>query len=197
MVLTIFAGINGAGKSTLYRSLQSREYLGARINWDDIARNDGEDNPTGFNYESGKKVIRMIDYYFARKKPFSIEVTLCTLNLFKTIAKAKRNGYYIILRYVYLDSPDLAIQRMAGRVNKNGHGIPEEVLRYRYDKSLGNLSKTIRLCDEAYIFDNSDQAYGFQFYAFFFRGRPVYVRKNIPKQLAAFICKNVLIGDGN
>jgi len=41
--------------------------------------------------------------------------------------------------WLWLPSADLAVQRVATRVKEGGHNIPEEVVRRRYRRGLGNL----------------------------------------------------------
>ncbi|MBR3951974.1 MAG: hypothetical protein IKJ79_08760 [Bacteroidaceae bacterium] len=47
----------------------------------------------------------------------------------------------------------------ADEINKDltQKGVPEEKIRKRYDKSLSLLFDTIKLCDRAYLFDNSGE----------------------------------------
>ena len=60
--------------------------------------------------------------------------------------------------YVYIDSPQLAISRVADRVRKGGHHVPDEDVIRRYFTSLNNLKKAVKLCNEICILDNSTDA---------------------------------------
>ena len=42
------------------------------------------------------------------------------------------SGYEFHLIYFWLSSPDLAVARVADRVRKGGHDVPEETIRQRY-----------------------------------------------------------------
>jgi predicted ABC-type ATPase len=65
-------------------------------------------------------------------------------------------GYTIKLFYIYLNSPELSIQRIAERVRKGGHNIPADVAFRRYDRSIQNLFEIyVPLAEEVQIFDNS------------------------------------------
>jgi predicted ABC-type ATPase len=44
---------------------------------------------------------------------------------------------------------------MANRVTLGGHGVPEDKIEPRYDRSLSLLLEAIKLTDRAYLFDNS------------------------------------------
>ena len=45
----------------------------------------------------------------------------------------------MVLYFIWLPSPELAIQRVAKRVREGGHNIPEAVVRRRYARGLANL----------------------------------------------------------
>jgi predicted ABC-type ATPase len=45
----------------------------------------------------------------------------------------------VILYFIWLPTPELAIQRVANRVREGGHNIPESVVRRRYARGLTNL----------------------------------------------------------
>ena len=55
-----------------------------------------------------------------------------------------------------LSSPELAMRRVAERVSKGGHDIPEEIIRRRYTAGINNLFKLfLPVVDYWAIFDNS------------------------------------------
>lgn len=78
-------------------------------------------------------------------------------SILKNIEKSKENGFYIIVNYVGLESPDLAKERVRHRVKIGGHGIPDEDIERRYYESLQNLNKIIEVCDEINIYDNTEK----------------------------------------
>lgn len=51
----------------------------------------------------------------------------------------KETGYRASLVFLWLDSADLAIERVRERVRMGGHNIPEETIRRRYDRGVRNL----------------------------------------------------------
>lgn len=51
----------------------------------------------------------------------------------------------------------MAKERVKTRVEKGGHGIPDEVIDRRYSKSLQNLEVLIPLFDSVELFDNTDE----------------------------------------
>ena len=65
------------------------------------------------------------------------------------------------LVYFWLNSVDLAIERVRTRVISGGHDIPDETIRRRYITGLENLSKIyLPICDYWMIFDNSEHPSG-------------------------------------
>lgn len=156
MIYTIFAGVNGAGKSILY---QADKYNRSekRINTDEIARTLGRWDDRDVQIQAGKQAVKLIKNYMEQGIDFNQETTLCGHAILRNIELAKSKGYKINLRYIGLESVDIAKERVKQRVKKGGHGIPEEVIEKRYKETLENLVKVIPLCDEVELYDNTDK----------------------------------------
>lgn len=60
--------------------------------------------------------------------------------------------------YAGLSSPELHIRRVAARVRRGGHDIPEAVIRRRYTSSQINLIRLMSRLTGLAVFDNSAQA---------------------------------------
>ena len=150
----VFGGVNGAGKSTLYATYKyaPRE----RVNSDEILKENGGDwrNSTD-QAKAMKEAVGRINEYFNKGVSFNQETTLTGRTIINHIRRAREQGYYVKLCYVGLDSADLALERIAQRVAKGGHGIPEADVRRRYEQSLENLKEIIPICDEVNIYDNT------------------------------------------
>ncbi|NLG55283.1 MAG: ATPase, partial [Rhodococcus sp.] len=50
---------------------------------------------------------------------------------------------------------DLAVHRVASRVKKGGHSVPEAKIRGRYQRLWSLVSQAITLCDSATLYNNS------------------------------------------
>ncbi|HEY0030430.1 MAG TPA: zeta toxin family protein [Bacteroidia bacterium] len=88
---------------------------------------------------------------------FVMETTLSTLSYAGFLKECKQHGYEIVMIFVWLNHPQTAKNRVAQRVKKGGHNIPDEVIERRYYKGLRNLNNIfLTLCDEWVIADNSD-----------------------------------------
>jgi predicted ABC-type ATPase len=156
----VFAGVNGAGKSTLYHSnIWRRPHFPktmCRVNSDEILREQGgEWSSPKDQFVAMREAVRRIDEYFRHGVSFNQETTLAGKKSLKDLQRAKGLGYRIIMFYVGLDDPTVAIQRIQKRVDVGGHGIAPEDVQRRYKASLGALLRAIELCDETYLFDNT------------------------------------------
>jgi predicted ABC-type ATPase len=68
----------------------------------------------------------------------------------------RTNTYTSRCVFFYLDSEDLAIERVKARVLEGGHDIPKPVIIRRYFAGLRNLFKLYTpICDYWMLFDNS------------------------------------------
>lgn len=179
----IFAGVNGAGKSTLYNTSQFKNTL-PRVNSDEILKTFGDWRNEFDAMKAGKLAVKMIDEYFKSEKSFNQETTLCGHSIFKNIRRAKEQGYLVEMFYVGLQSSLLAKERIAIRVKKGGHGIPDEDVDRRYDESLSNLQKAIVLCDLVSIYDNSDN---FRRIAIYKNGKLCLLSRNIPGWFSKYV----------
>ena len=155
--LYIVSGCNGAGKTTasytvLPEILECREF----VNADEIARGLSPFNAEGVAIEAGRLMLQRIEELLKEDVTFAIETTLATRSYVNLVKRAQRQGYRVNLLYFWLNSPELAMRRVAERVSKGGHGIPEVIIRRRYTAGINNLVKLFMpVVDYWAIFDNS------------------------------------------
>ena len=156
----ILAGPNGAGKTTAAYTLLP-EVLDVRnfVNADEIARGLSPFDVEAVVFEAGRIMLHRIDYLLTNSADFAIETTLSTRSYVQTIRRARALGYTVTLVFVYLSSPELAVDRVAKRVAAGGHNIPEAVIRRRYDRALRNLDALyVPVCDYFIVINNSGEA---------------------------------------
>ena len=155
--LYIVSGCNGAGKTTasytvLPEILECREF----VNADEIARGLSPFNAEGVAIEAGRLMLQRIEELLKEDVTFAIETTLASRLYVNLVKRAQRQGYRVNLLYFWLSSPELAMRRVAERVSKGGHDIPEEIIRRRYTAGINNLFKLFMpAVDYWAIFDNS------------------------------------------
>jgi len=155
--LYIIAGCNGAGKTTasftvLPKILDCQEY----VNADEIAKGLSPFNPDRAAIEAGRIMLGKINYFLTKQIDFSFETTLATRSYTNIIKQAQQLDYEITLIYFWLDSVNLAIERVRTRVSEGGHDIPQNVIVRRYYSGLKNLFDLyIPICNCWMIFNNS------------------------------------------
>ncbi len=87
---------------------------------------------------------------------FAFETTLASRSYAPWLRKLKEDGYTIGLIFLWLDHPDLAVERVKARVGAGGHSIPETTIRRRYERGIINLFDLyMPLVDNWQIFDNT------------------------------------------
>lgn len=156
--LYIISGCNGAGKTTAsYTVLPEILKCNEFVNADEIARGLSPFNPESVAIEAGRLMLERINHLLQTGISFSIETTLATRSYQKLIERAQAQGYTVLLLYFWLNSPELAIERVAQRVNEGGHNIAEPIIRRHYALGLSNLTRIFMTkVDEWFIFNNTD-----------------------------------------
>jgi predicted ABC-type ATPase len=155
--LYIIAGCNGAGKTTASLTILP-DILGCRefVNADNIAYGISPFNVEAVAIEAGKIMLRRIDELLVDHADFAIETTLATRSYVSLVRRAQAAGYKVTLLYIWLNSPDLALQRVSERVSKGGHNIPSNVVERRYYRGIKNFfSLFMPVCDRWIFADNS------------------------------------------
>jgi predicted ABC-type ATPase len=89
---------------------------------------------------------------------FAFETTLGGNTIPRLLGEAVKSGIEVLVWYVGLESPELHIQRVAARVRRGGHSIPEEIIRRRYERSRLNLVQLLPSLTALRVYDNSDHA---------------------------------------
>ena len=156
--LFVIAGCNGAVKTTLSKNLLP-EYLGVKefVNADEIARGLSPFNPEGVAFTAGRIMLERIQELAKEKKDFAIETTLATKTYESLFKELQSDGYDIILLFFFLNSFEMAKERVRKRVEQGGHSIPLEVIERRYSRGIQNLVNSyISIADEWKVYDNSN-----------------------------------------
>ncbi|MDO8654362.1 MAG: zeta toxin family protein [Undibacterium sp.] len=156
----VIGGPNGAGKSTI-APLVLRDYLEVPdfVNADQIAAGLSAFNPEGAAFEAGRIMLRRLDELAASGKSFAFESTLSSRTFSVFLKRLKSQGYHVGLCFVWINSVELAKQRVSLRVKMGGHHIPDDVIERRYARSIQNFRNLyLPLADEWSLFDNSELA---------------------------------------
>lgn len=155
----LIGGPNGAGKTTTAMDLLPRELHWRHfVNADNIAAGLSPLDPDAAAIPAGKLMLRRIHELAERGEDFAFESTLAAKSFAPFLRNCQSRGYEVHL-LVWLESPELAIQRVAERVRKGGHHIPEPTIRRRYCSGLSHLfSIYLPLADAWVVCDNSGDA---------------------------------------
>ena len=154
----IISGCNGSGKTTAsYMLLPELLDCSEFVNSDEFAKSLAPFNPESAYVTASRYMLKKLQYLFVRREDFCIETTLATRSLIKTVRRAQDQGYFVTVVYLWLRSPEIAIQRVAARVEAGGHEVPPDVIRRRYYTGLQYFFDIYSpVCDKWMLVDNSD-----------------------------------------
>jgi predicted ABC-type ATPase len=157
--IIVIGGPNGAGKTTSARALLPRLGLHEFVNADEIARSLSPEDVEGAALSAGRTMLERMNSLLTQNKPFAFETTCSGHGHVRFLERAKQQGWTVELFYLWLSSPELAIQRVSKRVALGGHHIPDDVVIRRHRNSLKNLLRGyLPVADSAALYDNSGEA---------------------------------------
>jgi len=162
-VFTLIAGANGAGKSTL-TSGNLETFSAFPLLDPDTFRRPLNLASAASPIAAGREVLRLAKKYLEQGQSFTIETTLAGKNYLEMMRRARILGFEIVLVYIGTENVEINLSRIAQRVLRGGHNVPETDVRRRYGRSLQNLPVAVRLADHALLFDNSTEQ-GYQLVA--------------------------------
>jgi predicted ABC-type ATPase len=159
-IFWIVAGPNGSGKSSLYEGTNIEAFgrsvwiinpdvLSARIHAIE-----------GFAYQQAnlqavKRIEAWLDSSIRAHRTVGVETVLSTSKYRRLVRLAKAFHFEVRLIYVLLDRVERNIERVAIRVKKGGHDVPQDKIRGRHRRSLWQLPWFLAHADQAWLFDNS------------------------------------------
>ncbi|MDX2144196.1 MAG: zeta toxin family protein [Rhodospirillaceae bacterium] len=161
-IFWIFAGPNGSGKSTLYKDANITLHDGSIwiINPDVLAARINKIERLSYAEANIEAVVRIESWLEASIKAHQtvgVETVLSTPKYRRLVLEAKKRDFEVRLAYVLLENVEMNIARVALRVKKGGHNVPEQKIRERYTRSLAQLPWFLSQADRATLFDNSGE----------------------------------------
>lgn len=168
--LWIIAGPNGAGKTTCAQKepilrllpgvqfynpdnvtlnkLQARGYQGFRDAPVEVQ--------TELFIQSADEVFDELRDALARKQSVGVETVLSSNKYRPLVDSVLAENGMVNLIYVALSSATIAQERVAARVRRGGHGVPEKKIAARWARSLQNLPWFAKRSWAYWVIDNSD-----------------------------------------
>ncbi len=126
------------------------------MNSDEFAKSLSPFDPGAASITASRYMVVKINYLLERREDFGIETTLATRSLLRIVQEAQAIGYEVTVLYFWLNSPELAIQRVHERVAAGGHNIPDQVIRRRYVMGLQYFFDSyVPVIDKWILADNS------------------------------------------
>lgn len=87
---------------------------------------------------------------------FAFETTLASRTFAPWLRERQREGYRVHVFYLWLPNPELAVARVALRVQAGGHNVPETDICRRYERGRRNFFELYApLANTWELYDNS------------------------------------------
>ncbi|HKV18520.1 MAG TPA: zeta toxin family protein [Mycobacterium sp.] len=157
----MLAGVNGAGKSSIGGAM-FRAAGADYFNPDEAAKALIAANPgleqTKANAAAWQQGKRLLEKAIHGRLDFAFETTLGGSTMPQLLRDAAAQGFEVRIWYVGLASPQDHIARVAQRVSRGGHDIPESTIRRRWRHSRQNLIALLPDLTELRVYDNSRDA---------------------------------------
>ncbi len=109
-----------------------------------------------FQLRREKSCFGALKIYYIKKKTSPLKLHFQSRSFIGLIKQARELNYAINLVYYWLDSVELAIERVKTRVSEGGHHIPTDTIIRRYYAGLRNFINLYRdRVDYWMLIDNS------------------------------------------
>ncbi len=159
--ITVLAGVNGAGKSSVAGAM-AKEAHETHFDPDEAARTilsiHRMIRPMDANAQAWMLGKSLLERAIKERLTYSFETTLGGNTIPRLLEEAAQSGCELNIWFVGLDSADRHIHRVAARVTKGGHAIPEKKIRERWTSSRENLIRLMPAIHHLLVFDNSAEA---------------------------------------
>jgi predicted ABC-type ATPase len=159
--LWLVAGPNGVGKTTYaFRQIERVSGTINFVNLDEIARGLSPLRPGAARLRAARVALAMQDEFLVRRVSFSVETTLAGVTYLDLVRRARALGFRVYLQFFSVPEVEVSLQRVAKRVSRGGHDVPEIDVRRRYQRSYANFFRYIEEVDEWLVWENgANRAY--------------------------------------
>jgi len=156
-LILVLAGVNGAGKSSI-GGANLRANGQDWYNPDEIAREMRlrfPERQPDIDSQVWREGLNRLRHAIRTNTNFAFETTLGGNSMTAALLDAIAAGVTVKVWYCGLETPELHIERVAARVARGGHDIPEQKIRERYVPSMCNLCRLAPGLDKLAVYDNS------------------------------------------
>jgi predicted ABC-type ATPase len=151
-LLLVIAGPDGAGKSSFAPSLLLRYPADLPyLDIDQIAAARGRGDAPGARMGAGREMVARIRALSQRRASFALETTLSEFSIRQRLTDLVAQGYRLHLHFLWLPDPDMAVERVAGRVRLGGHNVAGSLIRCQYEGGLRNFESGVRMLTERWF----------------------------------------------
>jgi predicted ABC-type ATPase len=171
-VLHLLVGPNGAGKTTLFEQVIEAVTHLEFVNADRIAAERWPGDEERHGHDASDLAARRRSELFDERRSFVSETVFSHPSKVDLVRDAKRRGYLVTLHVVVVPV-ELTVARVAHRVARGGHSVPEDKIRARYDRLWPYVTDAVHLADHAFVYDNSRARTPHRLVATFDHGRLV------------------------
>jgi predicted ABC-type ATPase len=180
--LHVLAGPNGAGKTSLYDTWLRHRTTAEFVNADLLAHAAlGRHAMTQADAELGQRLAdNRRSTLIAARQSFVAESTFSHPSKLDLLRQAKAAGYQLVIYHLNVDSPDLAVARVASREAHGGHPVPEDRIRGRYHRNQALIREAVHMAHRAFVIDNSLRGSKPRALIAFVNGKPQEVASGLP-----------------
>jgi len=153
----VLAGPNGAGKTTASTGIIEQTLgIGEFVNADVIAKGLSGFAPETAALQAGRIMLERLQELAEARASFSFETTLASRSFAPWLRGLASEGFSFHLFFFWLPSAEMAIARVAQRVQLGGHYVDDETVRRRYKRGIQNFFQLYRPLTTSWRFyDNS------------------------------------------
>jgi predicted ABC-type ATPase len=153
-VLHLLAGPNGSGKTTFFEHVLGPILHLPFLNTDALAAERWPGAESAHAYDASRETARQRDQRIEQRRSFATETVFSHPSKVELVERARAAGYLVTL-HLMLVPEELAVARVAARVEHGGHPVPEGKIRERYHRLWPLLVTAVGVADEATFYDTS------------------------------------------
>jgi predicted ABC-type ATPase len=153
--LDLIVGPNGAGKSTFAQEILGEQLPGiVFVNADLIAQERWPEDPESHSYDAARIAEATRSALIEIGGQFIAETVFSHPSKVALVGQAQEAGYFVAL-HVLMVPEHVAVARVAARIERGGHSVPEIKIRERYQRLWPLVAVAATKAQSAAFWDNS------------------------------------------